>query len=104
MTMRRSLLSSIALVLAAGPVAAHDFWIVPGSFRPEVGTTVALSLRVGDRFRGDPVLLDRKQLERFFAVGPAGESPVSARQGSEPAGFVRVEAPGLWIVGYRSRP
>ncbi len=93
-----------ALVLAARPVAAHDFWIVPATFRPEVGTTVAVSLRVGERFRGEPVLIDRALVERFFAVGPTAERPVAARQGSEPAGLVRIGAPGLWIIGYRSRP
>ncbi len=96
--------AAAALVLGARPVAAHDFWIIPASFSPEVGTTVALSLRVGEDFHGEPVLLDRKRIKRFFAVGPIGESPITARQGSDPAGFVRIEAPGLWIVGYRSHP
>ena len=96
--------AATALVLAAGPVAAHDFWIVPAAFRPEVGEKVGLSLRVGEHFRGEPVLIDRTLVERFFAIGPAGESPITPRQGSEPAGFVLIGAPGLWIVGYRSRP
>jgi len=99
-----SLSAATALVLAAGPLAAHDFWIMPGTFRPEVGATVAVSLRVGEHFRGEPALVERKQVERFFAVGPTRESLVTVRQGSEPAGFLRIEAPGLWIVGYRSRP
>ena len=62
------------------------------------------SLRVGERFRGEPVLFDRKLSERFVAVAPTGETPVAAREGSEPAGFVPIGAPGLWILGYRSRP
>jgi Domain of unknown function (DUF4198) len=99
-----SLSAASALLLAAGPLAAHDFWIMPGTFTPGVGTRVAVSLRVGERFRGEPALVDRRQIERFLAVGPARESPVTVRQGSEPAGFVRIEEPGLWIVGYRSRP
>jgi len=84
------LATAAALVLAAPPVTAHDFWIVPGTFRPGVGTTVAVSLRVGERFRGEPVLFDRTLGERFFAVAPTGETPVATRQGSEPAGFVRI--------------
>jgi hypothetical protein len=100
----RGLCSAAALVLTAWPVAAHDFWIVPAAFRPEVGEKVGLSLRVGEHFRGEPVLIDRTLVERFFAVGPASENPIVPRQGSEPAGFVRIGMPGLWIVGYRSRP
>ena len=96
--------AAATIVLAAGPVGAHDFWIMPGVFKPESGTTVAMSLRVGDHFRGDPVLVERKQIERFFAVGPAREGLVRVRQGSEPAGTLLIESPGLWIVGYRSRP
>jgi hypothetical protein len=96
--------AATVLVLAAGPLAAHDFWIVPGTFTPEVGATVAVGLRVGERFRGEPALVQRKQVERFFAIGPTRESLVTVRQGSEPAGFVRIGAPGLWIIGYRSRP
>jgi len=99
-----ALWAATGLVLAAGPVAAHDFWILPAAFRPEVGEKVGLSLRVGEHFRGEPVLIDRKLVERFFAVGPSGESSLVPRQGSEPAGFVEIGTPGLWIVGYRSRP
>jgi Domain of unknown function (DUF4198) len=96
--------AAAALVLAAGPGAAHDFWITPGAFRPEVGATVAVSLRAGQQFRGEPVLGERRQVERFFAVGPTRETLVTVRQGGEPAGLLRVESPGLWIIGYRSRP
>jgi uncharacterized GH25 family protein len=93
-----------ALFFAAGASAAHDFWIVPGTFRPEVGASVPLTLRVGDYFRGEPVLLSRTSFERFSALGPDGVRQVSAKLGSDPAGALRIEAPGLWIVGYRSRP
>lgn len=86
------------------PLAAHDFWIVPATFRPEVGATLAVALRVGEHFRGEPVRRDRTRIERFFALGPTGEKPVVGRHGGEPAGLVRIDAPGLWIVGYRSRP
>ena len=96
--------AAAVFILAAGRLRAHDFWILPGTFTPEVGMSVPLRLRVGDRLRGEPVLADRNQIERFFAVGPTGDAFVGIRQGSEPAGYVRVEAPGLWIVGYRSRP
>ena len=37
-------------------------------------------------------------------VGPSGERPVLGRDGMDPAGLVRLDAPGIWFVGYRSRP
>jgi Domain of unknown function (DUF4198) len=97
-------LAAAVLILAARPLCAHDFWILPGTFTPEVGVSVPLRLRVGDRLRGEPVLADVKQIERFFAVGPTRDALVGIRQGSEVAGYVRIDAPGLWIVGYRNRP
>ena len=36
-------------------------------------------------------------------VGPAGERVVPGVEGVDPAGFARVEAPGLVVLGYRSK-
>ena len=44
------------------------------------------------------------QIEKFVIVGPSGERPVLGRDGMDPAGLVRLDAPGIWFVGYRSRP
>jgi len=63
-----------------------------------------VSLRVGQQFRGEPVLVERRQVERFFAFGPARESLVTLRESNDPAGFLRIVTPGLWIIGYRSQP
>lgn len=45
----------LVLILLTLPAAAHDFWIEPASFRPARGEAVQASLRVGERFNGDPV-------------------------------------------------
>ena len=34
----------------------------------------------------------------------AGRKPVVGRDGADPAGFLRVAAPGLLVIGYRSNP
>ena len=93
-----------ALVFAA-PLLAHDFWIEPTTFRPEVGSIVGLSLRVGQGFRGDPVPLMPDKIVKFVTVSPAGaETPVGGIPGRDPAGRARVTEQGFLVAGYRSSP
>jgi hypothetical protein len=44
------------------------------------------------------------RIEKFIIVGGDGvERPVAGQDGADPAGLARFDAPGLHIVGYRSR-
>jgi uncharacterized GH25 family protein len=89
----------ILLGVLAAPAAAHDFWIEPSSFRPAPGERVAVRLRVGEGLRGDPVPRDPGRIERFAAIGPAGETEVAGVAGVDPAGWAVPAGPGLqWIV------
>ncbi|HEY3170075.1 MAG TPA: DUF4198 domain-containing protein [Thermoanaerobaculia bacterium] len=90
--------------LAAAPLLAHDFWIEPTSFHPEVGTVVGIALRVGQDFRGDPVPRMTESIEKFVVVSRSGDKPVDGVSGRDPAGIVRVAEPGYLLVGYRSLP
>jgi uncharacterized GH25 family protein len=95
---------ALVLFLVAARVSAHDFWIEPTSFRPEVGSTVGLALRVGQGFRGDPVPRMPESIEKFVAVSRGGEKPVGGAPGRDPAGVAGIAEPGWIVVGYRSRP
>ena len=92
------------LLLFAVTARAHDFWIEPSSFRPPVGSLVTASLRVGQNFAGDPVPRSAQLIERFVVRDSGGERPVIGQENRDPAGYVRIEQPGVTIVGYRSRP
>lgn len=94
------------VALATTPLLAHDFWIEPTSLVPEVGQSVGLRLRVGERLAGDAVPLLATHVKRFVVVaGDAAEPrPVPGRRGDDPAGSVRVAASGLHVVGYLSQP
>ena len=94
---------AVVLFFAAAPLLAHDFWIEPSTFRPEVGATVGIALRVGEGFRGDAVARDPGRIARFVLVSPSRETPIEGVSGHDPAGVVRVSEPGLQIVGYRSK-
>jgi uncharacterized GH25 family protein len=90
--------------LAAAAASAHDFWIEPSTFRPAAGARVAVSLRVGQDFRGEPVPRNPAAIERFALVTDRGEAAIDGLPGMDPAGETEpLAAPGLaWIV-YRSK-
>jgi hypothetical protein len=86
------------------PVAAHDFWIEPTSYLPEAGKIIGIRARVGDGFLGDPVPRDASILEQMVVEDTSGRRPVFGREGVEPAGLLRVAAPGLHVIGYFGKP
>ena len=105
--MRSSILvlGILASVLTAStPLAAHDFWIEPTGFRADLGRVVGVKLRVGDDFHGDPVPRSDDLIDQFVVVDAGGRRQVVGREGADPAGLLRVTAPGLMIIGYQSRP
>lgn len=94
---------AVLAFFAAASLLAHDFWIEPTSFRPEVGSAVGVGLKVGERFRGDPVPRASEKIERFIVSSRSGERDVEGVPGSDPAGVARVAERGYLVVGYRSR-
>jgi len=104
-TSRQPWLATIVLIATVTTsLAAHDFWIEPSTFEAAVGEPVRVHLRVGERFAGDPVARNHARIQRFVLVGPSGEQAVLGRDGMDPAGLLRLDAPGIWFVGYRSTP
>ncbi len=95
---------TLALAFVAGTAFAHDFWIEPSTFRPQVGTTLLTTLRVGQEFVGDPVARDSSMIERFILRDGDGEHDIAGIERRDPAGFLSVEHPGIAVIGYRSRP
>jgi uncharacterized GH25 family protein len=100
--MRNTVLAFI--VLLAVRAQAHDFWIEPSSFRPELGETFTASLYVGQDFAGDPVPRSTSLLDSFVVRDAAGERAVNGFENQDPAGFVRVDEAGTAVIGYRSKP
>jgi uncharacterized GH25 family protein len=105
----RSHLTSLAcaglvVLFAYARVAAHDFWIEPSTFSTAAGAPLSFALRVGEHFKGDPVPRQAAMIERFVIAGPDGVRDVIGREGSDPAGFTSIAAPGAYVIGYRSRP
>jgi uncharacterized GH25 family protein len=94
---------AVAGALLTAPLLAHDFWIEPSSFRPAAGSELAVSLRVGEHFRGDPVPRVDPKIVKFVLSSAAGETPIGGLPAVDPAGLIRVVSPGLAVIGYRSQ-
>jgi uncharacterized GH25 family protein len=92
----------LALLGAAG-LAAHDMWIEPSGYEPAAGTRIAVRLRIGQLFQGDPFPRDPQLLVRFAMVGNGGEAPIPGVAGTDPAGFLVTGPPGLYQLVYASR-
>ncbi len=84
------------------PLLAHDMWIEPVSFAPRVGDIVGMKLRVGQNLLGDPLPRDPALIKEFIVVDSEGRKPLVGRTGADPAGYLRIAAPGLHVVGYSS--
>ena len=92
----------LTLCLLVAPASAHDFWIEPSSYQAPVGATVTIRFRVGEHFRGDPLARDPRRIIAFTHFGPDSKTPVRGVDGMDPAGFVRLEQPGLHLIAYHS--
>src|SRR4029450_7480661 len=102
--MKRMLSLVVATVLSGTSLGAHDLWIDPTMFSPASGQIVGVRLRVGQDLLGDPVPRDPALISQFVVEDAAGRRPLGGRDGADPAGLLRVAAPGLMVVGYRSNP
>ena len=100
---KRFCLGVIACAILSAHAFAHDFWIEPQTFRPQVGAKVPLHLHVGNDFKGDAALFNPEQFNRYVYFGPSGERPVAGQLGDDPAGTIAVDKPGLYAVIYDSR-
>src|SRR5829696_5190757 len=89
-----------AVVLAAGELCAHDFWIEPSTFRPAPGATVAIGLRVGQNFVGDPVPRSSQLVERFVVRQGGSEQPITGLENIDPAGWLRADGQGTAVIAY----
>jgi uncharacterized GH25 family protein len=94
----------LALVLGTGSLSAHDMWIEPTAFHPDMGKIIGVRLRVGQDLLGDPLPYNTALIDQFISVDSTGRKPVVGHDGNDPAGLMRVGEPGLQTVGYQSHP
>lgn len=99
--MIRGLVFAAALLLTHG-ARAHDFWIEPSSFTPRPGSVVAVHLKVGQDFAGDPVPYQSSSIERFFVRQNGADASLSGANNIDPAGLFRSAGEATAVIGYSS--
>lgn len=94
-----------ALALGAAlPMSAHDLWIEPTTFSPEIGQVIGVKLRVGVDLVGEPLPRYTALIDQFVSVDAAGRQALAGRERGDPAGVLQARLPGLGVIGYHSKP
>jgi uncharacterized GH25 family protein len=93
---------AVSLLLAATTARAHDFWIEPSTFHPAPGATVAVGLRVGQDFIGDPVPRLSAFIAAFSVRQGGADETVGGSDRIDPAGFLRADGGSTGIIIYVS--
>ena len=99
---RAAAFAIVTALLATLPARAHDFWIEPSSFNPQAGSIVAVHLRVGQNFVGDPVPRQSGNIEQFIIRQNGADMDIGGANHIEPAGLFRATAETTAAIGYRS--
>ncbi len=89
---------TLAVIVAGGKGAAHEFWIDPAVFAIASGGTIEAQLRVGEAYRGSTQAYLPRNFTRFDVVSGGVARPVEGRLGDIPA-LVMADMPdGLAIA------
>ena len=93
----------LCALLFGPPAGAHDFWLEPDRFRVDGETPVAVTLRVGQQFKGESVPYVADWIDRFEIHDGEGVRAITAQIGDDPAGRVAPRVPGAAWIAYQSR-
>ena len=77
---------------------AHEFWIEPSDFQPELGDRVSVDLVIGTDFQGLSSPYTPDEIAAFAMIDAAGERPITGRFGDMPAGQITTAQAGLTLL------
>ena len=83
---------------------AHEFWIEPSDFQPELGDVITVDLVIGTDFQGlsSPYMPD--EIAAFAMIDAAGKKPITGRFGDMPAGQITAARAGLTLLYHQTGP
>jgi hypothetical protein len=102
--------------MAGMPATAHEFWIEPSAFQPQIGDTITADLVIGTDFLGASAIYVPDQIERFAVIAANDDAtgdgatrdnsgiPITGRYGDRPAGTFTVSMPGVNIILHQTAP
>ena len=86
------------------PLIAHEFWIEPKSYVINSGERLIANLRIGQNFKGDDLVYNENEFNRFDVLTEIGNQKVSGRLGDRPALNILPKYPGVSILIHQSKP
>lgn len=89
------------------PAWSHEFWLQSQPYTPNVDTTAAITLKVGENFEGDltPFVDERTSTLRHYANGAVTDlSSKLPRRTAVPRLDLKITTPGLHLVAFDSQP
>ncbi len=98
------LLGGVLFPALASVGHAHEFWIEPESFSPQVGEPLRVRLYVGQHLRGNQQPYITSWFEAFALHDAQGTQPVTGMMGDIPAFSMKPRVSGLQIIHYWSTP
>ncbi|MGB1254838.1 MAG: DUF4198 domain-containing protein [Thiolinea sp.] len=96
------LLAGAILLLKAGNLQAHEFWLEPRDFTPESGEPLLADIKVGQKLIGNKHLFLPKKFIRFDIHEGDKQRSVDSRTGDIPAVNEDNLEDGLAILAYES--
>ena len=95
----RALASSLILALSSASTGfAHEFWLMPDDFEPQVGAQLNVELRNGQMMSGVSLPYLPGSVTRFDMAAGNDVVPVVSRLGDTPAMSMAAPAEGMVIV------
>jgi len=99
----------VGSLLLPCPLWAHEFWIEPSSFQPELNNNITVDLVVGTDFLGISEIYVPDKIEVFELLGPIADKPIyrskiTGRYGDRPAATMALSKNGLYIILHQTAP
>lgn len=99
----------VSSLLLPWPLLAHEFWIEPSSFQPELNKSITADLLVGTDFLGVSEIYVPDQIEVFALLGPMADKPINrtkitGRYGDRPAATMAINKTGLYVILHQTAP
>lgn len=97
----------LALILVCGFAAnstAHEFWIEPSTFHTSESELIFVRLKAGEHFNGRSQPRNPRNTNSFRIQRNDTIQDVKGQPGDEPAGFILLPGPGLYLLSYHSHP
>jgi uncharacterized GH25 family protein len=86
------------------PLIAHEFWIEPKSYVINSGERLIANLRIGQNFKGDDLVYNENEFNRFSVLTEIGNQKVLGRLGDRPALNILPKYSGVSILIHQSEP